>query len=380
MTTQNLVQKLAGEKISPAEMENLMQQVEDFYKQRPNEFTIFQLANLILRRLKSDRDFFMSFEGMRGTGKSNLMILLQLVICRYAGIWRNTDTNELRKVLPRMKPLPEPWIQETCSFEFSKNVSFLDKVEDLQEKFNSIDRFMPFGIDEGSKNLHKSQWQNKVAHKLVLMSDTERYQNKGFFICIPNFNELNKAFRDDRINIRIYLVVRHTNENFAECVITKKDESRWTSDPWHIDNNAKKFEYLLRKRPVAIRTPQDILKAEKKLTGFLSTMAIPNLKTMAPRLWDIYYKHKIDNAKQEHSKDDSANEQKQTKNTQKYKYAIKQLLALAKVKNKITFKDLSELTRMSQVALHNIYREKLEIEDEYKAIDRAKKITPEKIE
>ena len=226
-------------KILPEEMQELMDKVEKFYIDIDAEFNIFQLAKMILTRLKSDRDFFMSIEGIRGSGKSNFMLLLMLVMSRYAGIWRNRVTGEKRKVNPRMTPPAEEWDQLSCSFDFEKNLSFLDEVDEVQEKFNSLDRYMPFGIDEGSKNLHKQRWATRIQFKLVQMSDSERYQNKAFFVCFPNFKELNSTFRNGRIMMRIYLYTRNTAKDYSGAIVSFRDPSRWTNDPWHIQENER---------------------------------------------------------------------------------------------------------------------------------------------
>lgn len=712
-------------------MADLMDKLEKFYAERPNEFSIFSLSKLILTRLKSDRDFFMSFEGNRGAGKSNALILLMLVMSRYAGKWQNTLTGEIKNVLPRSHKLPSYWKHIQCSFSFHNNLSFLDESQKLQDKFNIIDRYMPFGIDEGSKNLHKYNWQDKVQQKLIQLSDsvekdadivyyagdilkqdtienmflkygkepknlkvytiddnfnvllkplkyilqkplrkkmyevktsfnkktiitedhslfilkngkpvavptaqikkddivfvplripsitnviknndemeffgswiadgsynngenniatgvslsghehedkmrkvanlwkcnmaieknkvdmymnstafarymkelgfqgisstklipdwvfnttienkmsflkglftgdgsissdaisdyssinkqltkqiqilcnmcglpstmykdstpnsyvtehkiysnnthnyclsissnfsyitkklfhpsktnykilenhkpqrkrlgyiindtfcakvqsikevdykgyvydfevedihrfiangilhenTERYQNKAFFICIPNFKELTTAFRSDRINMRIFLVIRHTKKGICEAVISSKDESRWTDDPWHIDENAKKFEWLLRKYPVSRRTWEHTLRAERKLTGYLSSISFPNLKEFSPRLWEIYYKHKTINAQRELS----PTEKKDSKQLQRYKFAIKQMIAFLKSRYKISWNDLGKLTKLSGTSVSRIWQEQLDIEGEYRMINDAK--------
>ena len=357
---QNPVKK---NQISVDEMQKLMVKIEEFYEKRPCQIDLFELARLILLRLKSDRDFFLSIEGIKGTGKSNFMVLLILVMCRYAGIWYDKQEEKFIKVLPRSNPLPEERYEHIeCSVSFDNNLSFLDDALTLQTKFNSIERFMPFGIDEGSKNLHKQKWQDAMQFKLVQMSDTERWQNKAFFVCFPNFKELNTVFRNDRIQMRIYAYVRYTKENYAKAILSVKDNSRWTSDPWHLQENEKLFENILKKIPMAYRTPEHIAKAERRLKGYAGELNIPSLKTLAPRIWDIYYKYKIDNAKKE--MDNGNGKDSESIRSQKQKYAIKKLISFVKLKfPNVKFTEIAKLTNMSSSAISKLYNEKLDIED-----------------
>lgn len=354
------------------DMDKLMNDVKKFLKKHPSDIDLFMLSDLILKRLKSDRDFFLSVEGETGTGKSNLMVLLMLIMCRYAGIWRNKKTGKFVKVLPRRMPLPEEWEQVSVSFKMDNNVSFLDETETLQKKFNSIDRYMPFGIDEGSKNLHKQNWQNKLQFKLVQMTSTERWQNKAFFICFPNFKELNTNFRNDRIHMRIYIYVRYTGKNFASAILSVKDPSRWTSDPWHMQDNERTFEAILKRIPAAFRSPDHIVKAERKLKGYAGEFHIPNLRTLCPKIWNMYYKLKIENATKELNQSDKP---KENKYTQKYKYAIKKMMAFIKIKfPNIKYADFTKITNIPASSLSTIWNEKLDIEDEYSRLAEAKKM------
>ncbi len=241
-------------------------------------------------------------------------------------------------------------------------MSFLDKTEELKNKYNNLDRYMPFIIDEGSKNLHKYGWQNKLQQMLVQMSQTERYQNKAFFVCFPNFKELTTTFRNDRIKMRLYIYQRSMNRKFASCIISVKDVNRWNSDPWHMDENAKNFEYVLRRVPAASRGPQQILNAEKKLKGYAGNFEFPSIKDIAPRIWKIYMKFKILNATKEQGGEE---ETKDSRQIMRWKYATKQLMYWV-IQQHPEFKmgDFAKLTSVSSSTLSKLKRENLLIEDE----------------
>jgi len=287
--------------ISVEEMENLIDAVNKFYEERGNpKVNIIYLADLFLKRLKNDLDYYVNCEGQKGYGKSNLMLLLSLMQVRYAGIYKRISDGKLFKVLPRTKPMDKDKFERlTVGFRFSKNMSFLDDVKDVEAKYHALDKYQSFVIDEGSKNLHKQKWMDSVSFKLVQLSDTERWQNKTFFICFPNFVELNSSFRNNRIMMRLYVYHRDVNKHFASCIISLKDINRHVPNPWHTEENAVMFEELLKRKPGALRTHHDILYAEQRLKGYAGNFDIPELKTIAPHIWDIYMRYKIMNAKKE---------------------------------------------------------------------------------
>jgi hypothetical protein len=356
--------------ITAEELHDFYKEIQEFYKERGNPPTnAIWLSNLILRRLRNDMDYYINAEGIKGSGKSNLMLLLALLQARNAGIWKNKTTGEKVKILPRVNPLPEKYEFIKPSFNFDLNMSFLDQSQKIQEKFNMIDRYMPFIVDEGSKNLHKYNWQSKVQFKLVQMSDTERYQNKSFFVCFPNFKELNSVFRNDRISMRLYVYYRNKKKGYASAVISLRDVNRWIQDPWHMDDNAKNFEYLLRKVPAAQRNHKHILYAEKKLKGYAGGFDFPSLEKIAPRIWKIYMKYKTTNAKRELAPEEKSQE---SKNIQRWKYATKMLMAYIKQKYpELRWQDFRDLTNISHTTLNRLWREKLEIEDKEKLKEKA---------
>jgi len=324
--------------ITVEEIEDLCRKVEAFYAERGNpKINIVWLADLILKRLTNDLDYYINVEGTKGFGKSNLILLLSLIQCRYSGIWENTITKKKVKVYPRTKPLPKEWKHIEYGFQFKKNMSFLDDAGEMKKKFYSIDKYMPFIVDEGSKNLHKYQWATKLQFMLVQMSDTERYQNKSFYICFPNFKELNPTFRNDRVNMRLYLFNKNVTKHYAQCIISIRDVNRHVLDKWHTDDNAKKFEDLLRNVPTATRAPHHVLYAESKLQGYAGYFDVPELKIIAPRIWDIYMHYKITNAQRQ--KDDTPIEEEESKRMQSLKLNNYRLIQFLKLK----FPDISNV-------------------------------------
>lgn len=338
-------------KISVEEMQELIKNLEQYYINlgSPKQ-NAFWIADLVIKRLKEDYDLYINVTGERGKGKSNLTLLLTLLQVRYAGIWRNSETGKVVRVKPRTRPLPKPWVQQSVDFDFNKNISFLDEMKEVKSKFNSLGQYCPFVIDEGSKNLHKQNWMQKTQFMLVQLSDTERYQNKSFYICFPNFRELNSIFRNDRIRMILHVYDR------GKAIISMKDPNRYTIDPWHLDENDKTIQYELRHVPIVARGPYQLLRAEKRTKNYAGCFEFPALKEICPRIWDVYMKYKIDNAKKELKEKEEA--PGVSKQTAKWKNATKELMKWLKEKYPtLTFKELSNISNVGTATIKEMWDE-----------------------
>ena len=350
--------------ITPEEMDDLIFQVEEFNKFCGIDRTLncTRLSNLFINRLKKDLDMYVNVEGMRGFGKSNLVVLLNLLHNRYAGIWRNTTNGKMYKILPRTTHPGKEFVRLSVDFNFQKNISFLDDVDTLKKKFNEISQYSTLAIDEGSKNLHRQNWQTKVQFMLVSMSDTERYQNKCVYICFPNFKELNSVFRNDRIGVRLYVYARNKSAGYSSCIMSVKDNNRFIADPWHLEENAKLFNHQLKKVTMTQRTGEQILRAEKRLLGYAGNFHVPALEIIAPRLWKVYKRLKIENAQRELSNTSV----RDPKNVTKYKLAIKMLMAFLKEnRDDIKLKDIAKLTNIGESTLKEIWNLEPEVKKKF---------------
>jgi energy-coupling factor transporter ATP-binding protein EcfA2 len=343
--------KVQWDEITIEDIDRLMLGVEKFYEERPSKMNLVWLANTILKRLRTDKDYWVNCEGIKGSGKSNLILLLALLIHRYSGLWQNKVTGKVVRVLPRTTPLSPEWEHIKLGFEFNKNMSFLDSHQDVKNKYNSLDKYGAMIIDEGSKNLHKYNWQSKTQFMLVQMSDTERYQNKCCFVCFPNFKELNPTFRNDRIMARLYVYYRSNAKRYSSCILSVKDENRHIIDPWHTDTNAKMYEDSLKKIPFGARSPEHILRAERRLKGFAGSFDIPSIKHLSPKLWRIYMTYKIENAQKELT-DVDEKEIEWEKKMYRWKYAANSLITF--IKEKLPYVTLKELGIISSLSSSQI--------------------------
>jgi len=349
------------DKISIEDLEQFLNGVATFYEEREwPKINAVWLADLYLARLKNDLDYFVNCEGQKGYGKSNLMLLLSLLQARQSGIWQNKYSGIKKKVLPGQKPNPTDWKHIEFGFRFRNNMSFLDDVKDVKRKFNLIDKYHPFLIDEGSKNLHKYKWQTGMQFMLIKLSDTERYQNKTFYVCFPHFGELNTTFRNDRIMMRLYVYRKDVAKNYSSAIISLKDVNRYTPDPWHTDENAKLFEDILKNKPAALRNADDILYAEKRLKGYAGNFDFPSIKKICPKVWTTYMKYKMSAAKADMDADDEE-EQTDSALVLKWKQGFKNMIDYMKAINpKITLTEISRQTNLSTSTLSALVNMKTE--------------------
>jgi intein/homing endonuclease len=231
-----------------------------------------------------------------------------LYINQKPNIYENHQTNNCELYIPNLfyssclKLFEESKLNYNVlkNYQFDKGkynkVKFIDKdclcvqIKEIKEITNEyMDEVYDLEIDK----IHNFIASGILAH------NTERWQNKTFFICFPNFSELNSSFRNNRIMMRLYVYHRDVNKHFSSAIISLKDVNRHVPNPWHTEENATMYEELLKRKPAALRNHNDILYAEQRLKGYAGSFDIPELKIIAPRIWDIYMKYKIMNAKKE---------------------------------------------------------------------------------
>lgn len=232
-------------------------------------------------------------------------------------------------------------------------MSYLDDTKDVKKKYFELDKYMPFAIDEGSKSLHRQKWQDSLSFSLVKLSDVSRYQNKVFFICFPHFAELNSIFRNDRIMLRLYVYHRNVDKHFASCIMSLKDTNRYVLDSWHTDDNARMYEDILKRTPPALRNHNHILYAEKKLKGFAGDFDFPELKIIAPRIWNIYLRYKIMHAE----KDNAENGEEETESTRILRWKVASRNLIEWVRNqfpKMTYPEIAKIMNVATITLSQL--------------------------
>ena len=82
-------------------------------------------------------------------------------------------------------------------------------------------------------------------------------------------------------------------------------------------------EEILKNKPAALRSSDDILYAEKKLKGYAGNFQIPEIKQLSPKIWNIYIKYKTFHAKKDADAEDEVLDE--SEKIRKWKIAMKKL-------------------------------------------------------
>ena len=86
--------KIPWDEITVGDLDKLMIGVEKFYEERPSKMNLVWLANTILKRLRTDKDWWANCEGIRGCLSSDTEILTSEGIKKISEL-----TSKLNKLL-----------------------------------------------------------------------------------------------------------------------------------------------------------------------------------------------------------------------------------------------------------------------------------------
>lgn len=216
--------------------------VIEYIHQHPQEFkNLIKIAREIRKGLREDYDLVAAFTGREGSGKSTLMIILAI--------------------------LTHP------SFNLEKNISMLPSTGEIKRMFRAIRRYGVLVIDEAIKILHKQDWYNVLQKVIVQMYATERFHNKATFLAIPRFTDLNENFRNHRVNVWFNVVDRGIAFMYVPIPVP------FFSDPWLMQENAKRYDWLLKTKKGSQITIQDMLSIERRNPCFVDVVYFPDLPT-----------------------------------------------------------------------------------------------------
>lgn len=161
------------------------------------------LCELIKTRVNADFDFVIAITGVEGIGKSS---------CAYQ-IAKRVDKK----------------------FKLSKNFVFSPRTQDAIAQVKALHRYGAIVMDEGIKMAYKLEWHSKAQRMLNKVYTLNRNENKITIICIPNFNDLNKFFREHRIFFWIHVFAR------GKAAVFLRLDNPFSSDIWQMDKNNRFF-------------------------------------------------------------------------------------------------------------------------------------------
>jgi len=150
-----------------------------------------------------------------------------------------------------------------------KNASFLPDATEIKKEFTSLPRYSVYLIDEAVRGLWKYKWSSGVQQALLEMYQTERHQNKCTLLCIPRFKDFTEHFRNHRIKIWIHVLARDPRRDPQGVAIAYlRDDDKDQTDPWHLVENIKLKDKLFRNKPIYMRSLNEKINAERKMSNF----------------------------------------------------------------------------------------------------------------
>lgn len=199
---------------------------------------LIKCARYIKRRLRDDWDMVVTITGTEGVGKSTLAIHLGILIDH--------------------------------DFDLDKNIGYLPSHQDFIEKFESLDRYQVFLVDEALKSLYKMRFMTKLQQDITIHYGTERWQNKCTILCIPRFRDLTESFRNHKTHVWI-----HCMDRGKAVVFFNSHVNMFGTDAWSMDINEKMIRDKLGAGIFANEKKK--LTVYKKTTNFYSLLSFPDL-------------------------------------------------------------------------------------------------------
>ena len=195
------------------------------------EKNLKSFVNALKDRCNDDWDTVIAIAGEERSGKSQLSILLGLLI--------------------------DP------KFDLVKNVAYLPDTGEILEKFKALNAKQYFSIDEAIKVMYKLRFMDKNQSSLNEMYATEAWKNNITALCIPRFTDLSEFARNHRVKIWIQIIDRGFAVAFA-----KDEKNVFFSDPWHLKENTKIMMLAQRSKKYAAMNNDDAIAAYKKSKNF----------------------------------------------------------------------------------------------------------------
>lgn len=217
-----------------------------------------QFSRKILNHVKRDRQMFIAICGDTGIGKSVFAMVLAMLI--------------------------DP------KFSVRRNIMFAPTPEQVKQYSENLPEDTPIILDEAVKVASKWDWATRLAKELNKYTQVSRIHNKIYILCIPQFTDLNKNFRDITT---FYIELEHRDDEtgIGTGVIYARDWNKWKSERWNIDKNAKVVEEEQKGRFLSDFDLEGRISAFSKVRNFEGVIQWNNID---PEIYSEYKKYKIE--------------------------------------------------------------------------------------
>jgi len=261
--------------VTPRERDYLAKYLKKFYTYQFNErYTIFDFVRFFKKRHKGKMVYFgtgdekvkrrvgslqsmMLVSGSPGTGKSNFVLMTQILYGR--------------------------------PFNLRKNVVYLPKAMEISNKMRNLE-FSTLNVDEAIKAMRNTNHYDKDQQETTMLAQTERFKANWIFFLIPNFREMTKSMREGSSEFRVVLLYR--TETYARVIVQQKSPNFRSDDPWGDKEANFKYEKIIKRKKTITNT--DKLKIERSLSNTVMDFMIPNLELILPNVTARYLELKAE--------------------------------------------------------------------------------------
>lgn len=296
-----------------------------WYKDNPQEWSVFYLAKIIRRRLRKDWDLYYSLEGQAGVGKSCLSIIIGMLV----------DDN----------------------FQLDQNISYIPKGSELKDKFMAMRKYSYMQIDEAIRAMSRYKWQSKQQQEVMEMAATERFRNQCIAFLVPNFYSLARSLRERRLDIRVWVQAR------GDAIVYFKLNDKDSEDVWQIKSALEiksKYWYRLKQRGKALMSMSTAarLKLEQRTPTYAFHFTFPDLKVLAPEIYKEYNRSKAvsRNAQKE---EEAANEPQgyMGRRAERQMEQRNSLIVNLIDRHKIPLSEIAKMAQLAVTSIQTIYNE-----------------------
>jgi ribosomal protein S13 len=158
------------------------------------------LVRRLRKRLRNDKDAIVVLTGERGIGKT---------VCAHC-LARGVSEK----------------------FDMRSHTLFDPEVERLKDIIYKFPKYSATVVDELIRIGYRRNWASVGNKLLIELYNLCRYQNQTSFLCIPNFNDIDKDLQDN-VTLWVHVVDRGT------AVVFKSDQNPFVADKWHLRENEK---------------------------------------------------------------------------------------------------------------------------------------------
>lgn len=173
------------------------------------------------------------------------------VICidGYVGVGKSTMGIQMAKVLD-------------SQFDLKYNILYSPDAEAAKEKIRNLPKYACIVFDEAIKIAYKMDFWSSTQRVLNKFMNLCRKENKIILFCIPNFMDLSKYYREQRVKYWIHMVDRGMG------VVLSKSPIPGESEPWHVNKIIKACKKYMKNKKYDEITPKYLVNALARTSNF----------------------------------------------------------------------------------------------------------------